>query len=104
MLGLASARPNLHSRPPSRARLGVLDLERLELARDREAVVVEQKRARDAVLVEFERDRIDRYLLARLGGLLEIAHRHRPALHAGERLLALGGVVRRAFGGNLAAD
>src|SRR5262245_22416425 len=90
----------------SRARLRVLDLQRRELATDREVVVVEHQRARDAVLVKLERDCIDRELLAvlLLLGLVEIAHRDRPALHAGELLLVARGIVGDTLGPNLAAD
>src|SRR5436305_5371514 len=89
-----------------RAGLGILDLQRLELATDREVVVVEHQRARDAVLVKLERDRIDRDLLAaRLITALEIAHGHGPALHAGKLLLVTRRIVRNALiRPDLAAD
>src|SRR5215475_4622979 len=81
-----------------RAGLRFLDLQRLELAADGEVVVVEHQRARDAVLVKLERDRVDRNLLtARLVGALEIAHGHGPALHAGELLLVARRIVRHAL-------
>ncbi len=54
-----------------------------QLAADGKVVVVEQQRARDAVLVELELDRVDRQLVARLRRLVEIAHRDRPAHQAG---------------------
>src|SRR5215510_13514447 len=79
---------------PSLAGLAVADLDRGELAADGEIVVVEHQRARNAVLVELELDRIDRRLVAALCVLVEIAHRDRPALEAGERLLAGGGIGR----------
>src|SRR5947207_4587272 len=49
-----------------RSRLGVLavlDVELAERAGDDEIIVVEHQRSRDAVLVQFERHRIDRRLL-----------------------------------------
>src|SRR3981081_782514 len=79
------------------AGLGVANLERRELAADGEIVVVEHERARDAVFVELELDRIDRCLFAGLGRLVEITHGDRPALEPGERFLARGGIGRDAL-------
>src|SRR5215831_18904536 len=78
--------------PTLLAGLAIPQLDRLELAADGEIVVVEQQRARDAVLVELELDRIDRRLVAGIGRLVEIAHRHRPAPQRRERILAGGGI------------
>ena len=72
-----------------RTRLRVFQFERSHLAADREICVVENERARDAVLVKLEADRIDRRLLAALLGLfvifVEIADGHRPARQLGQR-------------------
>src|ERR1700730_9190487 len=51
----------------SLTRLRVLDVELAHLSGNHKIVVVEHQRPRDAVLVEFERHRIDRRLLAILG-------------------------------------
>ena len=93
------ARDGLSMRSVLLAGLRGLDLERAHLAVDDEVAVVELERARDAVLVHLERDRIDRRLLARLVvglllGLVEIADGDRPAREAGERVLAGRGVLR----------
>src|SRR5262245_66551424 len=82
------------------AGLRILDLQRGELAADREVVVVEHQCARDAVLVELERDRVDRNLLAGLFlfCLVEIAHGDGPALHAGWLFMVACRVVVVAIG------
>src|SRR5262245_29836430 len=104
----AAATPSDFAHPArgaSVAGLGVADLERGELATDREVVVVENERARDAVLVELELDRIDRRLVAARGVAVEIAHRDRPALEARELRLAGGGILGNALvRRDLAAD
>src|SRR5262245_50474539 len=89
-----------------RAGLRVINLQRRQLAADREVVVVEHQRARDAVFVELERDSVDWELLAALLllGLLEIAHGDGPSLHLGELLLPTRGIVGDALGPDLAAD
>ena len=93
------------TRAASVAGLAVADLERGELAADGEVVVVEDERARDAVLVELELDRIDRRLVAARRVAVEIAHRDRPALEARELRLAGGGIVGNALvRRDLAAD
>src|SRR5258708_13334225 len=81
-----TARAKLRSRQtttrrcsPSVAGGAVLELDRGQLAADCELVVVEHQRARDAVLVDFEPDRIDRRLVIP-GGSIEIAHPARPPL------------------------
>src|SRR6202166_1520992 len=77
--------------------LGLLEVERGHLAADGEIGIVEDERARDAVLVELESDGIDRLLLAALLRflilLLEIADGHRPARELGK----LGEFCRRIF-------
>src|SRR6266702_2072908 len=100
--GCAFARPT-EPYPLLLAGLRGLDLERAHLAVDDEVAVVELERARDAVLVHFERDRVDRRLFARLvvrllGGLVEIADGHWPARKAGELVLAGRGVFRLGVG------
>src|SRR5882724_301956 len=70
-----------------------LDVERAHRAVDDEIAIVEPQRARNAVLVYLEGDRIDRRLLARLVGasffaLVEIADGDRPAREAAQHILA----------------
>src|SRR5258708_255969 len=103
---MAGLVPAMTAQAPSLARRGVLDLQLAHLAGDDELAVVERERARDAVLVELEADRIDRRLLALLLlGAVEIADRDRPAREAGERGLARGRVGRLLLVGlDLAAD
>src|SRR5262249_24811004 len=72
------------------ARLAVPHRERDKVAADREVAVIEHQRTGDAVLVDFELDRVDPRLVASLRGLVEIADRDRPALEPRERLLAGG--------------
>src|SRR3569833_1921305 len=88
--------PNTAPFAGSFARLVVADLELLHRAVDDEIVVIEHQRTRDAVLVQFERHRIERRLLTAvgLGRTVVIAHRHRPA---GLRLplVALAGDIGR---------
>ena len=59
-----------------------------------EISVVEHQRPRDAVLVEFERHRVDRRLLAvlDLGLAVVIAHRHRPARQRFHHVVGGGGI------------
>src|ERR1700693_682750 len=83
----------------------LLDVELAHGAGDDEIVVVELERARDAVLVEFEADRIDRGLLAALlVGAVEIADGHGPALGAGEPRLAGSRIVDLFVGPDLVPD
>src|SRR5215813_2522730 len=66
---------------PSLAGLGILHVEFAERAGNDEIIIVQHECARDAVLVELERHRIDRRLLAvfRLGLAIVIAHGDGPA-------------------------
>src|SRR5204863_8662311 len=73
----------------SRARLDFLHLYRGKLAADRKIVVVEHQRARYAIFVDFELDRIGRRLIAN-ACLVEKTHRHRPALQPRKRRLPAG--------------
>ncbi len=95
---LARRRRHLTRLRPLLAGLGGTNFELRHLARDDEVVVIERQRARDAVLVQFETDRIDRSLLARLVRLVvvsfEIADADRPAAHVQQHIVLGGGVVR----------
>src|SRR6267154_1288028 len=62
----ASHRPGM-TMEASLTRLGILDVEFAHRAGDDKIIVVEHQRARDAVLVQFERHRINRRLFAVLG-------------------------------------
>ncbi len=57
---------------PSLTRLAVLHIELAHGAADDEVIVVQHQRPRDAVLIEFERHRIDRRLLAAVGAIWPI--------------------------------
>src|SRR5215813_2482406 len=81
----------------SPARLAVAHLQRAHGAADSEVAVVQHQRARHAILVELELDRIDRRLLAALLAAIEIADGHRPPRHVVEHALAGGGVIRLAL-------
>src|SRR5689334_6628717 len=95
-MGIASLNPSYSSLAGGR----VLDLELAHVAADHEIVVVERERARDAVLVELEADRVDRCLLTARGIVaVEIADGDRPAREPGKRRLSGGCVGRQLFVG-----
>src|SRR4051794_12098929 len=92
---------------PSIAGLAVLRVELAHRARNHKIVVIEHKLARDAVLVELERHRVDRRLLAflLLGLAVEIADGDGPALERFHVLVGRRGIGRAfAFGRDRLAD